>query len=167
MEFLKHFPKKKNLLSKKGFSSIRNWITRISFLTPNWYQKKFFLERCLLLRRNNEPTPTTSTWPTPSTTTHTTFLWGTSSTCAQPSSVLSWPSPGEEEAAYFSVTNLFMLFIFTVWKFRDFSATQILREINFGVCRSSTTAIVAFIEYMNFEFAISKDDFTKVEIERL
>ena len=28
----------------------------------------------------------------------------------------------------------------TVWKFHDFSVTQILREINFGECRSSKNA---------------------------
>ena len=32
----------------------------------------------------------------------------------------------------------------TVWKFRDFSVTQILREINFEECRSSETAILQF-----------------------
>ena len=32
----------------------------------------------------------------------------------------------------------------TVWKFQDFSVSQILREINFDGARSSKTAIFAF-----------------------
>ena len=35
-------------------------------------------------------------------------------------------------------------FEITVWKFQDFSVTQILREINFGECRSSKTAFLQF-----------------------
>ena len=34
----------------------------------------------------------------------------------------------------------------TVWKFQDFSVIQILREINFGKFRTSTTAIFPFFE---------------------
>ena len=41
---------------------------------------------------------------------------------------------------------------YTVWKFQDFSVTLILREINFGVSRSSKTAIFVFLEALNFEF---------------
>ena len=33
----------------------------------------------------------------------------------------------------------------TVWKFQDFTITQILREINFGGCRSSKTAVLAIL----------------------
>ena len=32
-----------------------------------------------------------------------------------------------------------------MWKFRDFSVTQILREINFEECRSSEIAIFAIL----------------------
>ena len=35
---------------------------------------------------------------------------------------------------------------FTVWKFQDFSVTQILREIIFGESRRSKTAVFAIIE---------------------
>ena len=38
-----------------------------------------------------------------------------------------------------------------MWKLQDFSAIQILREINFGVFRSSKSAIFAFLEALNFE----------------
>ena len=38
----------------------------------------------------------------------------------------------------------------TVWKFHDFSITQILREINFGAFRSSKNAI--FCNYGDSEF---------------
>ena len=34
----------------------------------------------------------------------------------------------------------------TVWKFQDYSITQILREINFQDFRSAKTAIVAILE---------------------
>ena len=34
-----------------------------------------------------------------------------------------------------------MLNLCTVWKFHDFSVTQILREINFGESKSSKTAV--------------------------
>ena len=40
-----------------------------------------------------------------------------------------------------------------VWKFREFSVTQILREINFGECRSSTNAIFAILWDLNFVLA--------------
>ena len=39
----------------------------------------------------------------------------------------------------------------TVWKNRNFTFTQILREIIFGVFRSSKSAIFAFLEALNFE----------------
>ena len=38
----------------------------------------------------------------------------------------------------------------TVWRFRDFSITQILREINFGESRSSKIAIFAILGVLNF-----------------
>ena len=40
----------------------------------------------------------------------------------------------------------------TVWKFHDFSITQILREINFGDSRSAKSAILAYLDYLNFDF---------------
>ena len=38
----------------------------------------------------------------------------------------------------------------TVWKFRDFSLTQILREINIEECRSFKTAVFAIFVALNF-----------------
>ena len=38
----------------------------------------------------------------------------------------------------------------TVWKFQDFSVTQILREINYGESRSSKTAVFAILGVLNF-----------------
>ena len=37
-----------------------------------------------------------------------------------------------------------------VWKFQDFSVTQILREINFGKSKSSKTDIFATLGVLNF-----------------
>ena len=39
-----------------------------------------------------------------------------------------------------------------MWEFREFSATQNLREINFRSCRSSKSAIFAVLEPLNVEF---------------
>ena len=39
-----------------------------------------------------------------------------------------------------------------MWKFQDFSITQILREINFEESRSAKSAIVTHLEALNFEF---------------
>ena len=38
----------------------------------------------------------------------------------------------------------------TVWKFQDFSITQILREINFAESRSPKSAIFAILGPLNF-----------------
>ena len=38
----------------------------------------------------------------------------------------------------------------TVWKFHDFSITQILREINFGASRSSETPVFAILGALDF-----------------
>ena len=38
----------------------------------------------------------------------------------------------------------------TEWKCKNFSVTQILREINFGDCRSSKTVFFAIIKALNF-----------------
>ena len=43
-----------------------------------------------------------------------------------------------------------MFFNFTVWKFHDFSITQILREINFGDSRSAESAIYTILGAVNF-----------------
>ena len=40
--------------------------------------------------------------------------------------------------------------IFTVWKFHDFSITQILREINFGDPTSAKSVILTHVEALNF-----------------
>ena len=39
-----------------------------------------------------------------------------------------------------------------VWKFPDFSVTQILREMNFWGCRSAKNAISTHLEDLNFDF---------------
>ena len=39
-----------------------------------------------------------------------------------------------------------------MWKFHDFSSTQILREINFGDFRVSKSAIWTHLEALNFDF---------------
>ena len=38
----------------------------------------------------------------------------------------------------------------TVWKFRDFSISQILRETNFWDSRSAKSAILTHLEALNF-----------------
>ena len=40
----------------------------------------------------------------------------------------------------------------TVWKFHDFSITQILREINFVDSRSAKSAILTHLEPLNLDF---------------
>ena len=39
----------------------------------------------------------------------------------------------------------------TVWKFQDFSTSQILREISFREFRRSKTAILTFLETLKFD----------------
>ena len=41
-------------------------------------------------------------------------------------------------------------FCITMWKFKDFSTTQILREINFEDFRSAKSAILTHLEALNF-----------------
>ena len=41
---------------------------------------------------------------------------------------------------------------FTVWKFHDFSTTQILLEINFGDSRSAKSAIITHLKALDFDF---------------
>ena len=38
-----------------------------------------------------------------------------------------------------------------MWKFHDFSITQILREINFGDSRGAKSAISTHLEALNFD----------------
>ena len=60
----------------------------------------------------------------------------------------------------------------TVWKFQDFTITQILREINFGGCRSSKTAVLAIlgalkmINLVNFSI-LKMQKFIKIKIQSL
>ena len=49
-----------------------------------------------------------------------------------------------------STSNIFALN--TVWKFHDFSVTQILREINFGDSTSAKSAILTHLDVLNFAF---------------
>ena len=42
-------------------------------------------------------------------------------------------------------------FNYTVWKFQEFSLTQILRQINFGDSWNATYAISTNLEALNFE----------------
>ena len=39
----------------------------------------------------------------------------------------------------------------TVWKFQDFSVTQILREINLGDSRSTKSANLTYLEALNYD----------------
>ena len=39
-----------------------------------------------------------------------------------------------------------------MWKFHDFSITQILREINFGDSKSAKSAILTHLEALNYDF---------------
>ena len=41
---------------------------------------------------------------------------------------------------------------YTMWKFQDYSATQILHEINFGHFETLKTAILTIIRTLNFYF---------------
>ena len=55
----------------------------------------------------------------------------------------------------------------TVWKFQDFSSTQILRDIYFGESRSSTTAILTYSEALNFDFFYQFLHILKAEIDQI
>ena len=59
-----------------------------------------------------------------------------------------------------------------MWKFQDFSITQILREINFGDSRSAETAVFAILGAVNFvhlvNFSLEKEHkFIKIKIQSL
>ena len=47
-------------------------------------------------------------------------------------------------------------FEYTVWKFQDFSVAQILREINCGKSRTSTTAAFVIFGALNYVNLISR-----------
>ena len=75
-----------------------------------------------------------------------------------------------ENKIHFSYPHKLASFTHTVWKFQDFSVTQILHEINFEEVRSSKTAIFANFGAMHFvdlvDFSLQKvQNFTKVEIQ--
>ena len=52
---------------------------------------------------------------------------------------------------FFGILAMFTKFSCTVWKFHGFSATQILREINFEDSRSSKSAILTHLEDLDFD----------------
>jgi len=59
-----------------------------------------------------------------------------------------------------------------VWKIRDFSATQILREINLGLFEAPKSAILAISVALNFEFlgfllTCSSVKFPKIKTQKL
>ena len=56
--------------------------------------------------------------------------------------------------------------ICTVWKFQDFSITQILREINFEESGSAKSAILPHLEAVNFDF-YEFLHFLKAEIDQM
>ena len=47
-------------------------------------------------------------------------------------------------------------FSITVWKFHNFSTTQILREINFEETRYSKTAILGTLDFVNLVLSLQK-----------
>ena len=49
-----------------------------------------------------------------------------------------------------------------MWKFRQFSTTQILRENNFGHFEASKTAILTDCAALNFKFLVTFDIFQLV-----
>ena len=61
----------------------------------------------------------------------------------------------------------------TVWKFQDFTPSQILREIIFVESRSSKIAVLLFylgtLDFVNFvNFSVQKlQKFLKIQIQRL
>ena len=54
---------------------------------------------------------------------------------------------------------------YTVWKFQDFSITQMLREISFGDSKSAKSAIFTHLETLNFDFYAILH-FVKYEIDQ-
>ena len=56
--------------------------------------------------------------------------------------------------------------LLTVWRFQEFSVTQILREINFGDSRSVKSAILTHLKALNFDFCAFLH-FPKTEIHQI
>ena len=52
---------------------------------------------------------------------------------------------------FFLLSKNFIL-CHTVWRFQDFSITQILCEINFEDCKSAKSAILTHLKALNFDF---------------
>ena len=57
-----------------------------------------------------------------------------------------------------------------MWKYQDFSATQILREINFGHFEATKTAILTIWVVLNFEFLgifdiVKREIFPRIKIQ--
>ena len=50
------------------------------------------------------------------------------------------------------ISRIFSSVHTTVWKFQNFYATQILREIKVGYSEASKTAILIYFEALNFDF---------------
>ena len=72
-------------------------------------------------------------------------------------------------------SRIFMIIsngIHSVWKFHEFSTTQILREINFGKLKSSKIAVFAIEWVLNIKFlanfSLQKvQKFIRIKIQRL
>ena len=54
----------------------------------------------------------------------------------------------------------------TLWKFHDFSITQILREINFGYFRGAKSANFTHLEALNFDIYVFFH-FLRAEIDQI
>ena len=57
-----------------------------------------------------------------------------------------------QRRAFLAHVHVFSTFRTTVWKFHDFSITQILREINVGDARNAKSAISIHSEALNLDF---------------
>ena len=55
-------------------------------------------------------------------------------------------------SSFSAYVRTYVAYIYTVWKFHDFSIFQILREINFGDFASAKSAISTHFEALNFDF---------------
>ena len=56
------------------------------------------------------------------------------------------------EADFLELLGDGLAILYTVWKFHNFSITQILREITFRASRSAKYAILTQLEAVNFDF---------------
>ena len=64
------------------------------------------------------------------------------------------------------VSSIIQKVCITVWKFQDFSITQILREINLWASRSAKCAILTLLEALKFDFNEFLH-FLKAEIDQI